>query len=145
MLSCLSCFLVCLFIAALWSSAGKGLTSCEKCEKIFLALVCNVELCFFNFPCGILGQVWCLILSMPDLCLLSYFVLCGDVSHTLGSFHANQTRFCVLTTTESTQSMAKIRPVKCIQAPPHPTPPPPPPPKKNLHIISKSYKNTMES
>ena len=28
---------------------------------------------FFTFPCDILGQVWCLIASIPDLCLLSYF------------------------------------------------------------------------
>ena len=27
------------------------------------------------FPCGILGQVWYLIVSFPDLCLLSYFFL----------------------------------------------------------------------
>ena len=38
-----------------------------------LALVCGV----FNFvtlPCVILGQVWYLIVSIPDLCHLSYFV-----------------------------------------------------------------------
>ena len=28
---------------------------------------------FVTFPCGVLGQVWCLIVSVPDLCLLSYF------------------------------------------------------------------------
>ena len=30
--------------------------------------------CFFfvSFPCGILGQVWYLIVSFPDLCYLSY-------------------------------------------------------------------------
>ena len=27
---------------------------------------------FFTFPCGILGQVWYLIVSFPDLCSLSY-------------------------------------------------------------------------
>ena len=26
-----------------------------------------------TFPCGILGQVWYLIVSIPDLCCLSYF------------------------------------------------------------------------
>ena len=25
------------------------------------------------FPCGVLGQVWYLIVSIPDLCLLTYF------------------------------------------------------------------------
>ena len=28
---------------------------------------------FVTFPCGILGQVWYLIVSFPDLCRLSYF------------------------------------------------------------------------
>ena len=31
---------------------------------------------FVTFPCDILGQVWYLIVSIPDLCHLSYFV-CG--------------------------------------------------------------------
>ena len=28
---------------------------------------------FVAFPCGVLGQVWYLIVSIPDLCLLPYF------------------------------------------------------------------------
>ena len=28
---------------------------------------------FVTFPCGILGQVWYLIVSIPDICRLSYF------------------------------------------------------------------------
>ena len=39
-----------------------------------LALVCGVY-CEFHFPIGILGQVWYLIVSIPDLCTLTYFVL----------------------------------------------------------------------
>ena len=35
----------------------------------FLAL-----LCVRNFPIGILGHVWYLIVSIPDLCTLTYFV-----------------------------------------------------------------------
>ena len=53
-----------LFIAALWSPAGKGLTS--------WLLFGNVYCIFITFPCGILGQAWYLIVSFPDLCLLSY-------------------------------------------------------------------------
>ena len=30
---------------------------------------------FVTFPCGNLGQVWYLIVSIPDLCHLSYFVM----------------------------------------------------------------------
>ena len=38
-----------------------------------LALVCYVLLLVCYFPIGILGQVWYLIVSIPDLCPLSYF------------------------------------------------------------------------
>ena len=53
------------FIVALWSPAGKGLTS-------WLLLVMFIVF-FITFPCGILMQVWYLIVSFPDLCRLSYF------------------------------------------------------------------------
>ena len=53
------------FIAALWSLAGKGLT-------YWLSFV-MFNYVFVTFPCGILGQVWYLIVSIPDLCCLSYF------------------------------------------------------------------------
>ena len=39
-----------LFIASLWSQAGKGLTSC----LLFVMFNCA----FLNFPYVILGQVW---------------------------------------------------------------------------------------
>ena len=54
-----------LSIAALWLPAGKGLTSW------LLLVVLNCVLVIS--PCGILGQVWYLILSIPDLWPLSYF------------------------------------------------------------------------
>ena len=38
-----------------------------------LALACDVQLCLFViFPFDILGQVWNLIVSIPDRCRLSY-------------------------------------------------------------------------
>ena len=40
-----------------------------------LALVGDVYGIFVTFPCGILGQVWYLIVSFPDLCRLSYFYM----------------------------------------------------------------------
>ena len=55
-----------LFIAALWSPAGKGLTS----WLLFVMSNCD----FVTFPFGILGQVWYLIVLIPDLCHISYFV-----------------------------------------------------------------------
>ena len=48
---CLLCLCARLFICALWSPAGKGLTSSAI---------------------GILGQVWYLTVSIPDLCTLTY-------------------------------------------------------------------------
>ena len=64
----LLCFRVCLFIDALSSPAEKGLTSWPS----FVMSNCEVV----TFPgIGILGQVCCLIVSIPDLCPLSYFVI----------------------------------------------------------------------
>ena len=61
----LLCFRARLFIDALWSPAGKGLTS------LLSFVMYNCE--FDTFPLvDILGQVWCLIVSIPDLCPVSY-------------------------------------------------------------------------
>ena len=70
-------FMSCVFmfsrlcIAALWSPAGKGLTS----WLLFVMFNCV----FVTFLCGILGQVWYLIVLIPDLCRLSYFTLSQEV------------------------------------------------------------------
>ena len=64
---CLLCICARLFICALWSPAGKGLTSWLS------FVVSNCE--FSHFSIGILDQVWYLIVSIPDLCTLTYFVL----------------------------------------------------------------------
>ena len=55
-----------LFFAALWSPAGKGLTY----WLLFVKSKSDV-----TFQCGILTQVWYLIVLIPDLCHLSYFVV----------------------------------------------------------------------
>ena len=39
-----------------------------------LALVCGVYCEFSHFPIGILGQVWYLIVSIPDLYTLTYLL-----------------------------------------------------------------------
>ena len=62
-----------LFIAALCSPAGKGLTSW------LLFVIFNSV--FVTFPCGILGQVWYLRVSNPDLCRLSYFIIMRNYVH----------------------------------------------------------------
>ena len=43
-----------------------------------LAFVGDVYCIFLTFPCGILGQVWYLIVSFPDHCHLSYFNIKED-------------------------------------------------------------------
>ena len=58
------CHALRLFIAALSLTAGKVLTSWLS----FVMFNCD----FATFPCGILGQVWYLMVSIPELCQLSY-------------------------------------------------------------------------
>ena len=64
-LFCYVCFvfvmLSCLFIAALWSPAGEGLTSGLSC------VWCFILFCHFRVWCPGSG------VSIPDLCLLTYF------------------------------------------------------------------------
>ena len=60
-------------IAALWSPAGKWLTFWQS----FVVLNCVV----ITFPFGILGQVWYLIVSIPDLCPISYFHTARIILH----------------------------------------------------------------
>ena len=58
-----------LFIATLWSPAGKMLTS----WLLFAMFNCT----FVTFPCGILGQVCYLVVLIPDLCpLLLWLCTC---------------------------------------------------------------------
>ena len=54
-----------LFIAALLSPTMKGLTSWPS---FVMFIVCVI------IPFGILGQVWYMIVLIPDLCHLSYFL-----------------------------------------------------------------------
>ena len=57
--SSLACCLVC---------SSSALESAE-----LLALLCAWLFCVYvTFPYGVLGQVWYLIASIPDLCLLTY-------------------------------------------------------------------------
>ena len=70
--------LLCLFIAALWSPAGKGLTSWLS----FVMLNCIFVTC----QCDILGQVWYFIVSIPNLCHLSYFLCAYTFNYILSTF-----------------------------------------------------------
>ena len=64
-------FLFCLvFVMSLCASVYMCfvVTCWERAD--LLALVCGVHCEFVTFP---LGQVWYLIVSIPDLCTLTYF------------------------------------------------------------------------
>ena len=52
----------CCFVVTCWERAD------------LLTLDGDVYCIFVTFPYGILGQVWYVIVSFPNLCLLSYFV-----------------------------------------------------------------------
>ena len=60
-------FIFCVFIAALPSPAGKDWP---------LGSLVNVKFScvFVSFPCGVMGQAWCLIVLIPDLCILTHLV-----------------------------------------------------------------------
>ena len=63
--SCLYCFLSvhCSLVVACWEMAD------------LLALLFVVfYFVFVTSPCGVLGQVWFVVVLIPDFCLLSYFV-----------------------------------------------------------------------
>ena len=62
---CLLCLCARLFICALWSPAGKGLTSWLS------FVVSNCE--FVTLPLVSWNRVWYFIVSTPDLCTLTYF------------------------------------------------------------------------
>ena len=61
--------LVFVMLSRLFIAAWEGLTS-------WLSFV-MFDWVFVTIPYGILGQVWYLIVSIPDLCHLSYFYYLG--------------------------------------------------------------------
>ena len=48
--------------------------TCWERADLFDVLYVIFSCAFVTFPYGVLGQVWYVSVSMPDLCLLSYFV-----------------------------------------------------------------------
>ena len=60
--SSLSVILSCMLLAALWRP--------DHFTLLYVISICV----FVTFRYGVLGQVWYLIVSLPDLCLLPYYV-----------------------------------------------------------------------
>ena len=58
-----------LYTAALWSPARKGLVSWLSCMCFCILVFYCV---FVSLSCGVLGQVWYLIVLISDLCPLIY-------------------------------------------------------------------------
>ena len=72
-------FLFCICHASASAHCCLVVTCWERTD--LLALVCCVKLCGCYFPIGILGQVKCLIVLIPDICPLSYFHTVRIVLH----------------------------------------------------------------
>ena len=90
---CLLCLCARLFICALWTPAGIGLTSwlsfvVSNCEFVTFPLVswvrCGTILSYQGLRCcrkvdtmkpSLVKMVWYLIVSIPDLCTLTYLIL----------------------------------------------------------------------
>ena len=70
-------FMSCVFDAFASVHCYLVVTCWERAD--LLAVVCDVKLYFCHFQCGILGQVWYLIV-IPDFCHLSYFDETGQLS-----------------------------------------------------------------
>ena len=89
-------FLFCLvFAMSLCASVYMcfAVTCWERAD--LLVLVCGVLLWACHFPIGILGQVWYLIVSIPDHCTLTYFHIV-IIMHSCGScnFDTKPLRYC---------------------------------------------------
>ena len=81
----------CVYYAFLFVHCSLVVT-CSEMAKL-LALSYMIFFVFFvTFPCVVMGQVWYLIVSIPDLCLRTYFnILCVistfGLSNALTNFH----------------------------------------------------------
>ena len=67
----LVCFTTCVSHGVVSVHCCLMVTCWERAD--LLTLAGDVYCIFVTFPCGILGQVWYLVVSFPDLCRLSYF------------------------------------------------------------------------
>ena len=49
------------------------LVTCRERANQLAFLYVMFSSVFVTFPCGVLGQVWYLVVSIPDLCLLFFY------------------------------------------------------------------------
>ena len=88
-------FHVCLYYTVLSVPCSLEITCWERAE--LLALMCVTFPCVFvTFPYGILGQVWYLIASIPDLCLL-YFLTMNETQFFIIKLLSESIKSCKFT------------------------------------------------
>ena len=66
------CYLCCVFVMFLSVHCSLVVTCWERAD--ILAVLCVMSYCVIvTFPCGVLGKVWCFIVSITVHCFLPYF------------------------------------------------------------------------
>ena len=74
-LFCYLCFVFVMLVFVMFLSVHCSLiAACWEKDNLMALLYVMFSCVFVTFPCGVLGKVWFLIVSIPDLCLLTYFV-----------------------------------------------------------------------
>ena len=79
----------CSLVVTCWERAG-----------LFALLYVMFYCVLVTFPCGVLGQVWCFIVSIPDICFLSYFehvIFLWGLCHLLSCMAVVSYTLCQLT------------------------------------------------
>ena len=62
-------FHVCLYYSLVLSVASSIVVTCWERADLLTVLCVMFPCVFVTFPYGVLGQVWYLIVSIPDLCI----------------------------------------------------------------------------
>ena len=66
------CYLCFVFVVLFLYVHCSPVVTCRERAGL-LVLLCVMFYCVFDtFPCGVLGQICCLIVSIPAICLLSF-------------------------------------------------------------------------
>ena len=67
-------FVICVSYHTVLSVPCSHVVTCWERADLLALLYVMFSCVFVTFPYGVLGQVWCLIVWIPVLCLLSYFM-----------------------------------------------------------------------
>ena len=125
-------FQVCLYYAVLFVPCSLVATCWERADILALLFV-MFPCVFVDFPYGVPGQVWYLIVSIPDLCLPRYSCNHLAVEERTGCFTVNCIFpfMCVRLSVNSGVRVSRCQGlVSAIVVLPARTWPPPPPPQQ---------------